>query len=151
MSEIPASNDGRLTRNVNRTEMLETHNYWRQQVGVPPLTWSSELASYAQEWADRLADRGFEMQHRSQSPYGENIAWASGRDLSATEVVNMWAEERSDYNYETNSCRDVCGHYTQVVWRDTQEVGCGMATNGREEIWVCNYDPPGNYIGERPY
>jgi len=45
----------------------------------------------------------------------------------------------------------VCGHYTQIVWRDTKQVGCGVARDNRREIWVCNYDPPGNWVGHRPY
>ena len=45
----------------------------------------------------------------------------------------------------------MCGHYTQVVWRKSLRVGCGMATCGATEVWVCNYDPAGNWDGERPY
>jgi PadR family transcriptional regulator len=49
------------------------------------------------------------------------------------------------------SCRGVCGHYTQIVWSNTREVGCGVARDSNREVWVCNYNPPGNWIGERPY
>ncbi len=131
-------------------EMLNAHNRWRSQVGVPPLRWSPQLASYAQDWANQLAARGA-FEHRRNSPYGENLFWGQGRRWSPTEVVDDWGSEVQDYSYATNSCRGVCGHYTQVVWRDTTEVGCGVARSGSQEIWVCNYNPPGNYQGRKPY
>ncbi len=63
------------------------------------------------------------------------------------------------HSLSSNSCAagKQCGHYTQLVWRDTERVGCGVANCnnvdgfGAGNLWVCNYDPPGNYVGERPY
>ncbi len=138
---------------TERDEILNAHNQWRQRYGVPPLKWSSQLADFAQEWANYLADKGFRLQHRSygMSHYGENIAAANGRSLTPTQVVDMWGNEVKDYNYATNTCRRVCGHYTQVVWKNTTEVGCGMVHIGGQEVWVCNYNPPGNFMGQKPY
>ena len=134
-------------------EMVNAHNQWRSQVDVPPLQWSSELANYAQEWADRLMAQGGDLVHRQEGKYGENLFWGRGKSWSPTEVVNSWGSEVNDYDYASNSCRpnQVCGHYTQVVWRNTTEVGCGVARSGNTEIWVCNYNPPGNYVGQKPY
>jgi pathogenesis-related protein 1 len=66
-------------------------------------------------------------------------------------VVGAWAGESRNYDYASNKCRGVCGHYTQIVWAGTREVGCAVATGGGRQVWVCNYDPPGNWIGKRPY
>lgn len=132
------------------------HNRVRAGVGVAPLEWSPELARYAQRWADRLKQRGCRLEHRPSSGpdaqrHGENLYSGTGRAPAAAEVVDMWAAEVASYDAKRNRCKGVCGHYTQVVWRASQRVGCAMATCGATEVWVCNYDPPGNYVGERPY
>lgn len=134
------------------TQMLNAHNSWRKRYGVPPLTWSPELASYAQQWATKLA-RENRFEHRPNNRYGENLASASGQQLSPDQVVNMWGNEVADYNYARNTCKPgkMCGHYTQVVWKNSKQLGCGMARNGNREVWVCNYNPPGNYVGQKPY
>lgn len=151
--------------------MVAAHNATRQDVSVTiPMRWSSDMAAYAQEWSNYLAfQNGCKMAHRSTLGFnrkksGENIYWASplmwsdGRtevqDVNAPEVAKAWADEKVDYNYANNSCRPgkQCGHYTQMVWRDSTEVGCGMTLcPDKGQIWVCNYNPPGNWVGEKPY
>lgn len=131
--------------------MAEAHNVYRRSLNLPDLVWDSKLETYAQEWANHLQSKGCKMMHRSTHKYGENIAWAAGMQMSPQDVVKMWYDEVNDYNYANNSCRAVCGHYTQVVWKKSIRLGCGMAKCGDQEIWVCNYDPPGNYVGEKPY
>jgi pathogenesis-related protein 1 len=65
-----------------------------------------------------------------------------GGHATPAEVVDLWAKEARG-----NDIR----HYTQIVWRKTRAVGCAVATARRREVWVYNYDPPGNVIGYRPY
>jgi len=132
--------------------MLETHNEWRRQVDVPDLIWSENLAQSAQDWADHLTEI-CEMKHSSDRNYGENIAWAGGRRLSPDRVVNLWGHEKKHYDLKKNTCdeRQICGHYTQMVWADTREVGCGHAICGGAEVWVCHYYPQGNIREELPY
>ena len=141
------------THDEMRDRILAAHNTWRQKVDVPPLVWSEDLASFAGEWAGELKDRGCDLQHRAENDYGENLAWAGGAQLSPEKVVDLWGEERADYNYRRNSCArgKVCGHYTQVVWNTSETVGCAVARCSDSEVWVCNYDPPGNIVGEKPY
>ena len=138
--------------------MVEQHNVWRKKVGTSPLTWSDELATFAQQWANHLAEQGCDMAHRPRSgeftqKYGENIYWCSGMSATPQLVVDSWASELADFNEKTLECTPgkVCGHYTQVVWSSTQQVGCAMAKCGNQEIWVCNYNPPGNWVGQKPY
>ena len=114
------------------------------------MTWSDRLAARSQDWAETLLARG-QFGHRPNSTYGENLFEIDGAPASAAEVVNVWAAESRNYDYNSNRCRGVCGHYTQIVWSDTKEVGCAVARGGGREVWVCNYDPPGNRVGKRPY
>jgi hypothetical protein len=117
---------------------------------LPPVRWSSEVAASAQAWADRLRDRnGCALVHDDRSPYGENLA--AGRGLSPAEAVRRWASEKDLYTFGPVRSL-VAGHYTQIVWRDSVEIGCGMAVcaDGTRVV-CCRYSPPGNVVGRPPY
>ena len=131
-------------------DMLDAHNEVRARVKMTPLTWSDRLTERAQDWANTLLARG-QFSHRPNSPYGENIFEIRGGAATSAQVVKAWADEARDYDYSSNKCRGVCGHYTQIIWGDTKEVGCAVARGRGREVWVCNYDPPGNFVGRRPY
>jgi len=131
-------------------DILAAHNSVRAGIGVGPLKWSDRLAARAQDWANTLlAKKRFV--HRTNSDSGENLFETRGATASPAQVVNSWASESQNYRYSSNRCRGVCGHYTQIVWRDTKEVGCAVARGGGREVWVCEYDPPGNWVGKTPY
>lgn len=152
---------------INPTAIVDEHNKWRAKVGVQTLSYSPKLAKSAQAWANHLKQsQHCAMQHSSpKGRYGENLYWASPliwsdgrkglRKISPAEVIGSWGNEKADYDHASNECRAgaVCGHYTQIVWRDTLKVGCGMAvcSDSHEQIWVCHYSPAGNISGERPY
>jgi pathogenesis-related protein 1 len=131
-------------------ELLAAHNAVRAGLKLPPLQWSSRLAAFSQRWANTLLVKNM-FAHNPESPYGENLFAIGGGAASASLVVNQWASESVYYNYRSNECSGVCGHYTQIVWRNTQRVGCAAARGVGREVWVCSYDPPGNYVGELPY
>jgi uncharacterized protein YkwD len=133
-----------------KRDMLAAQNAVRARIGIAPLVWSDRLAALSQDWADTLLKRR-DFAHRPKSGYGENLYEIRGTAASPARVVNAWAVEARDYDYSSNLCRGVCGHYTQIVWRDTKEVGCAVARGGGREVWVCDYDPPGNWVGKRPY
>ncbi len=149
------------SRAVDSANMTTAHNQWRSKTGVPDLTWSNELAASSQQWADQMAQNGCRMQH-STTTHGENIYYAgpaqrsdgtsAPQKITAQKVVDAWGNEVQYYDYASNTCHSVCGHYTQVVWKSTTEVGCGMATcNNKAQIWICQYNPRGNMVGQRPY
>lgn len=133
-------------------EILTAHNAIRRKIGVPPLKWSDKLAGSAAEWANTLAKTGAS---RMQGTPGQNIAYTSPPGTAkARDVVAAWAAEASNYDHEKNACIDGkarCHHFTQVVWRNSSFLGCATAHDSQRDIWVCNYDPPGNNVAEKPY
>jgi uncharacterized protein YkwD len=131
-------------------DMIAEHNAVRSRVGTSALTWSDSLAVVAQEWANHLLASG-QFAHSRNPNYGENLYEITGAAATSAEVVRAWAGESRDYEYRSNSCRATCGHYTQIVWNDTKQTGCAVARGNNREIWVCEYDPPGNWVGKRPY
>jgi pathogenesis-related protein 1 len=129
------------------------HNKVRADVGVGPLQWSPALANYAQEWADHLASTNCGMEHRTEGLYGENLFQATAGAYTAVDGAKAWESEKKDYHGGalTRSNWQPSGHYTQMVWRDTRMLGCGEAVCNTMLIVACNYDPPGNVLGRKPF
>ena len=137
------------------SELLDAHNTERDRFGAPRLGWSDKLAREAHAWARQLAREG-RMRHASQQERGgagENLWMGSAGAYSASFMVEAFASEKRHFKpgtfphiSRTGNWRDV-GHYTQVVWHGTQQVGCAVARNNRDDFLVCRYWPAGNTYG----
>jgi hypothetical protein len=143
------------TPTVNQTQILADHNKYRQEVGTPGLKWSTSLASSAQNWANQLAATG-QFKH-SNSGNGENLWAGTAGAFTQTKMIDSWGSEKKNFIYgtfpnvsKTGKWQDV-GHYTQIIWRNTTEVGCGLARGQGRDYFVCQYKPAGNVIGQKPY
>ena len=139
-------------------DLLQLHNKTRAEVGVGPLSWSQKLAIYAQEWANHLASTTCRLEHRPRSgrgehEYGENLFMGTAGYYSVADAVKAWVDEKVYYRGETLNASNwnASGHYTQVVWESTTYVGCAKVECKGNIIVVCNYDPPGNILGQKPY
>ena len=138
--------------------VLDHHNKVRADVSVPPLTWSAALAAYAQQWADSLAyTNDCKMKHRDNRAvgYGENIFWGSSAQLyTPLDASIAWYGEEKQYKYRAieQSTWFNSGHYTQMIWKNTQQIGVGIsACPDGGIIIVANYYPAGNRMGQYPY
>ncbi|VAW28221.1 hypothetical protein MNBD_BACTEROID06-1038, partial [hydrothermal vent metagenome] len=116
-----------------------------------PLEWDETLAKTALKWARQLKKEGCAFKHSRTKGLGENLFMGTTGFYNPKDVVDSWGNEIENYNYEDNSCSGVCGHYTQIVWATTKKVGCAKIKCDGNDIWVCNYDPPGNWVGQKPY
>src|SRR5437867_9150872 len=86
----PAANARNGLTAAEKQEMVGAHNKWRDEVGVPPVTWSATVAAVAQKWAETLAAQGGQLQHNQDTGYGENLFGGSGKRYTPTEAVNSW-------------------------------------------------------------
>ncbi|KAI3605336.1 pathogenesis-related protein 1 [Moniliophthora roreri] len=125
---------------------LNAHNAERAQHGASALTWSKDVASAAQDWANQCN------LDTSSAHYGENIAWGGGQ-FTPESAVNLWLDSKKDYNPQNPSSSS----WTQIVWKSTNELGCAQAKcsqkngdNQDDEVtfYVCYYNPPGNVRGQ---
>jgi len=143
--------------------VLAVHNRERAAVSVPPLIWSDEIASTAQNYADYLQATG-KFEHRTaeylathpndSAVWGENLAARHGAPSPVPIAQNMqgWVAEKNTYQgLPSATGTDVVGHYTQMVWKSTTDVGCATATGNNYDVLVCRYNPPGNIVGQNPY
>jgi pathogenesis-related protein 1 len=126
---------------------VDAHNRYRAKHCAPPLAWSKKLADVAQKWANTLRDKGCIFGHSPGAKYGENLAAGTQGALDPESTVGMWYDEIRLYKFPGGGFSMETGHFTQIVWRSTREVGCGHVTCKGNDIYVCNYDPPGNWEG----
>lgn len=147
-------------------EIIRIHNQVRAEVGTAPLKWNCDLAKFSQSWAVTDTFEHSTQQQRDQiikgGNAGENLAVDSSSTATMAALNKGWIDEKAFYTYENNSCAagKVCGHYTQMVWKATNEIGCGVIRNsnsmgaeykGQASYFVCTYYPGGNNDGEKPY
>ena len=162
-------NESQLSNNTGNVQgedlvsiILTLHNQERAAVGVPPLTWSDTLAAHAQPWADNVYATG-DASHSSGRAdfgfYGENMARGGGPSYATPSwLAQTWANEKSGYVPGTPAS-DSTGHYTQMVDKQSTEVGCGFTSGpgglyaeyGGTNVLVCQYTPPGNWNSQPPY
>ncbi|XP_032223565.1 ectin isoform X2 [Nematostella vectensis] len=143
-------------------ECLDAHNMYRARHGVPPMTWSRDLARDAQSWADTLA-RENKFEHDSSLKKlgeGENLAYFAPANrkckgpedtwcVHCGEMVKDWYDEIADYDFNKGAGKDrwsVVLHFTQVVWRGTTQVGVATAVSPvtKNFYTVARYKIPGN-------
>lgn len=139
--------------------LLREQNQARADVGVAPLRWNEALAGAAKDWANELARRG-RIEHASaevRGNQGENLWTGTAGRFGAEQMIEAFVSEKRYFRNDpmpdistTGRWQDV-GHYSQIVWRNTTDVGCAITRGGGNDYLVCRYSPSGNVIGQRAY
>ena len=143
-----------------QARIVDAHNLLRQAVRVPPLEWDGELAAEASAWAGHLA-RVVQLQHSAGATRfggeGENLWMGTAGAFSVEEMVQAWGAEQRDFvaGFVPDVSRTgefaAVAHYTQMVWRETRRVGCGLSRAPGWDVLVCRYALQGNVYGQLVY
>ena len=136
--------------------LLAAQNAERVRLGLMPFTWSAKLADHAKKWAQTLAVSDM-FEHApvgADGGEGENLWTGTKGDYAPEEMIGFFIDEGKQFKRgvfpdvsTTGKWEDV-GHYTQLAWKDTREVGCALASNPKRDILVCRYWPAGNIVGQ---
>jgi len=146
---IPSDEPQFKTTHLFTSAILNSTNLYRAQHNASAVSWNDTLADFAADYLSSPASDGSQggckFAH-SGGPYGENLAMGYA---NATASVEAWGEERDEYDFSKQGFHEDTGHFTQLVWKNTTDVGCGRRLCG-ERGWylVCEYWPRGNVIGE---
>lgn len=146
-SSTAAAQSSSSTLNDFEQEILNEHNIKRDLHGVQHLVWDASLAEYAANYAaSSFSCDNVQLVH-SHGPYGENLA--AGYTGGAS-PVDAWYDEISMYDFNNPGFSEATGHFTQVVWKSTEKVGCAKVTcnNAWRQYTICEYsDSRGNVVG----
>ncbi|GBN45725.1 Golgi-associated plant pathogenesis-related protein 1 [Araneus ventricosus] len=135
-------------------ECVRIHNHYRAQHGCPPLHLSYSICAVSQEWANRISTEDH-FHHSNHTQYGENlfVIYMSNNSLpllTAQQVVESWYSEHVFYPFDGHITRDIipkAGHFTQVIWSGSRELGIGRAISKNNRLYiVANYYPAGNVL-----
>ncbi|CAA6655719.1 unnamed protein product [Spirodela intermedia] len=123
------------------SDWVTLHNDERSKVGVGPVSWDEEVAAFAESYANQ------------DITVCKTRGHSGDRAATASDAMSLWASEGDDFDKSTKTCAEgkECGHYTQVVWRDSTAIGCARAVCNDVVFIICNYSPPGNVDGQDPF
>lgn len=131
-----------------REELLTAHNNYRKKHGVGSLSRNSTIEAIAQEYSEKLASThtfGHSYNKLNGKQLGENL-YCSSRTTDGISVAMDWYEEFVDYDFKSDYIPGT-GHFTQVVWKESQYLGCGLGISENYYVVTCNYFPMGNIVG----
>jgi hypothetical protein len=138
---VPSEAPQFVTASLFTSAVLNSTNTFRTEFNATNVTYNDTLASFATTYLDH---NGCQFQH-SGGPYGENIALGCG-DVQG--CVDLWGDEYEKYDWNQPKFDESTGHFTQLVWKNTTQVGCGSKLCDQGWFLVCEYWPRGNVIGE---
>jgi uncharacterized protein YkwD len=134
-------------------EALDTHNKCRRRHCVEPLVHNPELSKIAQQYANQLAKSKALIHSKNKyqdKNLGENLAYSYDSTLnyySGEKATMQWYDEIKQHNFDLDYQRGT-GHFTQLVWKASKEVGFGVAMASDGSFYaVANYFPAGNLLG----
>lgn len=144
---------------VGKDKLYERQNEIRASHGVPAFAVDPDVEKHAQKFAEDAAKRGV-LEHSDLDLNGERLGeniyliMLTGGDgmpdFTGTDAIDYWYKEHTQYDYSKPGWSETTGHFTQIVWKSSTKVGCGVASgiyNTYNALWVvCDYLPAGNVV-----
>ena len=139
---------------------LKLHNDFRRMHGVDNLKLNQSLCQKASNKVLKLLNSKEDLKYEKDDDdndndsiddieYGENLCISYGKLFDIENVINTWYNEEKNYNYDSNKYKKGTGHFTQMIWKGTKEVGFGYSKlYNNKSIFLVYYYPAGNEIGK---
>lgn len=136
--------------------LIIAQNAERRSLGLRPLRWDRQLEDAASAYATTLAVTG-NWQHSaiaSRRGQGENLWMGTHGAFTVEQMTDGWIAEKRMFrpgifpNVSSTGRWEDVGHYTQVIWADTDRIGCGLRSSRDYDYLVCRYAQAGNVMGQ---
>ena len=134
-----------------KNALIDLHNELRKKHNSPNLKENKELNYLADEFAmNYLLNQRNQMNIYDGKYYGENIIISDSKDPKI--IFKKWSKESENYDFNKNHFERNALHFTQIIWKETNEIGIGIANEvvNKKYCVVVLYYPPGNTLGEFP-
>ena len=138
-------------KDEQKMEITEYINQYRKAHQSPNLIWNETISNYSQTWSNYLISNNL-FQHSGSQLYGENLAYFKGYGNNIMTLlklsIDLWYKEIEYYNYSKPGFSSETGHFTCLVWKNSQTFGIGIAMLDDTVVITFNTSPPGNVVGE---
>lgn len=136
-----------------REKMIERHNYYRKEHQVEELERNSELEKIAQETAEYMLefDQIFTTKEKYKGDFlGQSsfyIRNSKKEPVDGEKIADKWYKEVKNYDFERPNSKKQKKtiNFTNMIWKNTENIGCGYACNKKECYGCCVYYPSNSY------
>ena len=143
------TNADELDFDAYKNNIIRLHNDIREKHKTPKLKENEKLNDMASIYAESLVNdnqekRDYEINIYNDEIVGENIIISESK--RPEDAFKKILDEKSNYDFNRNKFSKASGHFTQAIWKDTTDIGCGFWADKRNKKYyvVLLYYPAGN-------
>ena len=164
--EVPVNNSLKVTKtpplnrartnadefdlDIYKNSIIKFHNEIREKHKSPPLKKNEKLNDLASIYAESLVTNQEKINYDiyNDGVVGENIIVAESK--RSEEAFKKILDEEKNYDFKNNKFSKATGHFTQAIWKDTTDIGCGFWVDKENKKYyiVLLYYPAGNIFGK---
>ena len=135
---------------ASSNDVLNLVNTLRLQNNVPNVTYNNSLSEGASLWAKHMVSVNTLVHSNSNNTYGENLGFATNVLNAWSLIINDWYAENSLYSYISPGFSSSTGHFTQLVWKHSTQIGFAQEVDETSNLvyFVMWFYPKGNIKGE---